>query len=338
MLTQGRGKTTLFGCLLLGIVTYAGWSLFIKGPIKSNIAYTEGQLLTLHSAVDAQVAAVHVFEGDTLPANMPLVSFDQREWQAQYDALIAQQKQLEQKLSTLLQTSPYLERIVQAQRERYQHYEKTISLAQESYQRKMQMGDFISKTEKEDSAFVLADRQAMLHNSRQEYHQAQLALQLNLSEQESVMQALSDLAVSLKHQIDRQRDHELRAIHRSYIHDIRATPGSQIQKGQPLLSYVPLDRLWVSAYFKETELPDIQPGKPVQVIFDAYPDQAVKGIVKNVSHLAGAALSPQTPNYSAGNFTRIVQRIPVYIELDYDDVQRLPHMAIGLSATVVVKP
>lgn len=336
MITYGRGKATLLSILLLALVGYAGWVLFIPGPVQSNIAYIEGQIFTLHSPVDARVLNVTAIPGQTVDANTTLVELDRREWQAHHDTLIAQREQLQQQYLALQNALPHLKAISQTQLERYEHYQQTITLAKEAHQRQLKLGDFVSVTDKEDSAFKLAERQAMLHDSRHDYHLAQLQQQTNTSQQHLIKQALDDLERTIEHQQARQRDHTLHSPRAAYIHQIMTAPGSMAQKGQALLSYVPMDTLWLIAYFKETDLPRLNAGNRVQIRFDAYPEHAAYGIIRTVSQLAGAALSPQSPNYSAGNFTRIIQRIPIHIQLEPDSMARSQHLAIGLSATVTV--
>jgi membrane fusion protein (multidrug efflux system) len=92
-------------------------------------------------------------------------------------------------------------------------------------------------------------------------------------------------------------------------------PGQIVQVGQPLLAIVPLDDVWVTANFKETQLADVPPGRPVELDVDAYPGCTVRGTVESVSAATGARFALLPPDNATGNFTKVVQRIPVRIKV-----------------------
>ena len=91
--------------------------------------------------------------------------------------------------------------------------------------------------------------------------------------------------------------------------------GDLVQPGQRLASLVPLDAVYIDANFKETQLADLQPGQPVEIAIDAYSDRKLKGKVVSVAPASGSVFSLLPPDNATGNFTKIVQRLPVRIEL-----------------------
>lgn len=336
MITHGRVKTTLLLSLFSGMLAYAGWIIFLPGKTTSNIAYVEGQYNTLYSAVDAHVITTVAAPGQTVKREVPLITFDLREWHAAFDQLNTSLAQAQLHLQNLQQQAPILSAITQAQLSRHQHYTNALSLAQEAHQRQLKMGDLVSLTDKDQSALQVVDRQAVWHESRHAYHQAQHDAQNNVSEQKIAINRIKDLELALKHHLERKQDYIIKSNTEAYIHAVSVSPGGKVQKGQAVLSYVPKQAFWVTAYFKETELINLPVGTQVTVHLDAYPKTPLKGKISTLSHLAGSALSPQSPNYSAGNFTRIVQRIPVRIDFDTESLLAVPHLAIGLSATVTL--
>lgn len=92
-------------------------------------------------------------------------------------------------------------------------------------------------------------------------------------------------------------------------------PGDNIQVGQNLLALRSLD-VWVDANFKKTQVRDVRIGQPVDVYVDAYPDRVFKGRVAGFSPGTGSTLSLLPPENATGNFVKIVQRLPVRIELE----------------------
>jgi len=91
--------------------------------------------------------------------------------------------------------------------------------------------------------------------------------------------------------------------------------GNNVTVGQQLLAVVPLDGIWITANFKETQLRDMRVGQPVTIKVDAY-DREYKGKVLRIAGASGAKLSLLPPENATGNFVKVVQRVPVRIALD----------------------
>jgi len=89
--------------------------------------------------------------------------------------------------------------------------------------------------------------------------------------------------------------------------------GDYLQPGQRLASLVPLDGVYVDANFKETQLARLRPGQPVSIAVDALPQDDIHGTVESLSPASGAVFSLLPPDNATGNFTKIVQRLPVRI-------------------------
>jgi membrane fusion protein (multidrug efflux system) len=89
--------------------------------------------------------------------------------------------------------------------------------------------------------------------------------------------------------------------------------GDLVQPGQRLASLVPLDAVYVDANFKETQLADLHPGQPVAISVDAYSGRKLAGSVVSVAPASGSVFSLLPPDNATGNFTKIVQRLPVRI-------------------------
>jgi membrane fusion protein (multidrug efflux system) len=114
--------------------------------------------------------------------------------------------------------------------------------------------------------------------------------------------------------------------------------GQLVQPGQPLLSVVPLDDIWVTANLKETEVEDVNPGDPADITVDAYPGVHVAGHVESLSPATGAKFSLLPPDNATGNFTKVVQRIPVRIRLDRpNDLERPLRPGMSVVATITTK-
>jgi len=112
--------------------------------------------------------------------------------------------------------------------------------------------------------------------------------------------------------------------------------GQLVQAGQPLMSVVPLDDVWVVANFKETQITDIVPGAPAVIKADAYPGRVFNGSVESLSPATGAKFSLLPPDNATGNFTKVVQRIPVRIRIE-GPVDTLHPLRPGMSVDVTIR-
>jgi len=110
--------------------------------------------------------------------------------------------------------------------------------------------------------------------------------------------------------------------------------GEVIQPGQPLLAIVPLEDVWVTANFKETQLRDMRPGQPARISVDAY-GHTYAGHVQSIAAATGARFSLLPPENAAGNYVKVVQRVPV--KITFDKGQDPNHLLRpGMSVVVTV--
>lgn len=113
-------------------------------------------------------------------------------------------------------------------------------------------------------------------------------------------------------------------------------PGQLVQVGQSLLSVVPLDDVWVVANLKETDVARVRAGQSVEVEIDAYPGARFAGVVESIAPASGALFSLLPPDNATGNFTKVVQRIPVRIKLTQANDAEHP-LRPGMSAFVTIE-
>jgi len=111
--------------------------------------------------------------------------------------------------------------------------------------------------------------------------------------------------------------------------------GDYINVGQRLANIVPLDDVFIDANFKETQLKRIRPGQPVTISVDAYGHRKFSGIVDSISPAAGSVFTLLPPDNATGNFTKIVQRLPVRIKVP-KDVARQNLLRAGMSVYATV--
>jgi membrane fusion protein (multidrug efflux system) len=115
--------------------------------------------------------------------------------------------------------------------------------------------------------------------------------------------------------------------------------GDFVQTGQRLASLVPLDEVYVDANFKETQLAHLRPGQKVAITVDALSDQAIEGTIASLAPASGAVFSLLPPDNATGNFTKIVQRLPVRVSVPPDvAAQRMLRPGMSVVVSVNTKP
>src|SRR4029079_11776711 len=105
-----------------------------------------------------------------------------------------------------------------------------------------------------------------------------------------------------------------------------------------LMAVVPLDAVYVVANFKETQLAHVRPGQPVRVTVDGFPGVELTGHVDSLSPASGLEFALLPPDNATGNFTKIVQRIPVRIAIDHKARRGLLRPGMSAEPTIDTKP
>ncbi|HXX58760.1 MAG TPA: HlyD family secretion protein [Thermodesulfovibrionales bacterium] len=113
--------------------------------------------------------------------------------------------------------------------------------------------------------------------------------------------------------------------------------GNEIQAGQPLMAVVPLDDIYITANYKETQLSGVRPGQKVEIEADTYPGKRFKGKVDSIMAGTGAAFSLFPPENATGNYVKVVQRIPVKIVIEKNaDPEHLLRIGMSVVPTILI--
>lgn len=127
----------------------------------------------------------------------------------------------------------------------------------------------------------------------------------------------------------------LKAPYDGVIGNLAVQTGDLVSAGKRLASLVPLSELYIEANFKETQIGNLQPGSKVRVHVDAFDDQPIEGTVVSIAPASGSVFSMLPPENATGNFTKVVQRVPVRISIPPADLER-KRLRAGLSVVVDV--
>ena len=111
--------------------------------------------------------------------------------------------------------------------------------------------------------------------------------------------------------------------------------GAFVNVGQPLLAIVPLENAYIAANFRETQLARVRPGQPARIEVDALPGESLKGEVESLGPASGVSYSAVAPHEATGNFTKIVQRLPVRIRIDPGQ-PAATQLRVGMSVAATI--
>jgi membrane fusion protein (multidrug efflux system) len=122
------------------------------------------------------------------------------------------------------------------------------------------------------------------------------------------------------------------------VSNLKLQPGEHAAAGAALFSLIPAGEVWIEANFKETQLAGVRVGQPVRVVADAYPGVEFRARVRAISPATGAQFALLPPQNASGNWIKIVQRVPVLIDLDPQAPQAAdgPSLRAGMTVSVSV--
>jgi membrane fusion protein (multidrug efflux system) len=127
---------------------------------------------------------------------------------------------------------------------------------------------------------------------------------------------------------------EIKAPADGIITRLKLEPGEWVEEGEPAFGLIAVDRTWIEANLKETQLTHVRKGQDVKVEIDAYPDVVWKATIASISPATGAEFSVLPPQNASGNWVKVVQRLPVRIEIEITADH--PPLRAGMTATVSV--
>jgi membrane fusion protein (multidrug efflux system) len=247
------------------------------------------------------------------------------------------------KIATQQATIERFDRQIAAQRAAVEQAQAQLVSAQAG-QKRMQLEferqqalagkDFASRQTLEQSIANRDQANATVQSAQAAIDGAVVNVDVLQAQQKEAVRTLDELKTALA---KAERDlsfTEIRAPVDGVVGNRAAQPGDFVQTGQRIAALVPLSDVFIDANFKETQLGRLQPGQPVSIRVDALPGESVNGVVASVSPASGAVFSLLPPDNATGNFTKIVQRLPVRIKVPADVAQRgalRPGMSVVVS-------
>nr|WP_314985648.1 multidrug efflux MFS transporter periplasmic adaptor subunit EmrA [uncultured Pantoea sp.] len=314
--------------VLIGIAWGVYWFLVLRHFQETDDAYVAGNQVQVMAQVSGSVNKVWFEDTDFVKKGDVLVSLDKTDAEQAFE-----------KAQTALATSVRQTHQLMINGKQYQAsitlQQTALAQAEADLKRREPLGaaNLIGREELQHARDAVATAKAQLDVAIQQYNANQaMILNTSLENQPAVQQSAAELRDAW---LALQRT-EIRSPMDGFISRRSVQVGSQISTSTPLLAVVPATNLWVDANFKETQLAGVRIGQPVTVVADIYGDDIVyHGKVAGLDMGTGSAFSLLPAQNATGNWIKVVQRLPVRIELNQDDIARHP-LRIGLSTLVKI--
>ncbi|MDO4907214.1 efflux RND transporter periplasmic adaptor subunit [Neisseria sp.] len=319
---------TLF-FIVVALATAMVYFLVWQHEEKTDDAYVAGHLVQITPQVAGTVRKVLVDDTDIVKRGDVLVSLDDSDFQLAYDR--AQNELIQAIRQNKQQTA------VSSQAKAQVLMRKAdLAKAQADLRRRESLADTdaVSGEELSHARAAVVQAQAALKAVEAEETSAQAALGKNvpLRRQPAVQTAVSRIKDAW---LNLQRT-QIRAPMAGQVAKRNVQVGQRIAPGAQMMAVVPMHNLWVDANFKEVQLRKMRIGQPVEMTADLYGSRVVyRGKVMGLSAGTGSAFSLLPPQNATGNWIKVVQRVPVRISLDPQQVRAYP-LRVGLSMSVKV--
>ena len=314
--------------LLIAIGSAAYWFFFIKGFEETEDAYVSGNQVMVSAQVAGNISKINVDNMDPVQAGDVLLELDDTNAKLSFEQAKSNLANAVRQVSQLNYTVKQLKSAVRAN-------EITLAQAQGNLNRRVQLvkDGAIDKESFQHAkeAVELAKANLTTSQNQLEANQA-LLLDGPLSEQPQIQSAVSNFKQAWLN-LERTK---IRSPIKGYVARRNAQVGQAVSVGGALMAVVTTDQMWLDANFKETQLTHMRIGQPVEIHFDLYgKDKTFNGKVVGIEMGTGSAFSLLPTQNATGNWIKVVQRVPVRIQLDPQQLAENP-LRIGLSATVKV--
>ncbi|MDC0610776.1 HlyD family efflux transporter periplasmic adaptor subunit [Vibrio sp.] len=350
-----------FAILALLIILAAGsytayWFFYASRYISTDNAYTSTEVAEITPAVSGVIGDVKVVDTQYVKKGDILVTIDDTDArlalvQAEADYALAKRhvqsyEANDEGLNALVKASTEDETRARAQLKSAQ---ATFQRAQIDLKRRQDLvkSGSVSGEEVTNAKTAFIQAQAQLHAAKAAVNQAVANRLSTIGDQKANAVLINNTTVDTNPQVllakarfDQAQVDLQRTIIRAPISGVVAKRqvqvGRRVQVGSPLMTVVPLSNMHIDANFKEGELTHVNIGQKVEITSDLYGDDVVyHGVVSGIAGGTGSAFSVIPAQNATGNWIKVVQRLPVRISLDKDELQKHP-LQVGLSMEVTI--
>ncbi|MDA9529756.1 MULTISPECIES: HlyD family secretion protein [unclassified Bradyrhizobium] len=303
----------------------------------TNDAYVRAELTRLSSRVSGEVLSVGVTDFQRVKAGDLLIQIDPADYEAQVAQAEAAVAAAQAALDNLAnQIELQYATIAQAQAARLSAEAMEVEARQEQ-ERQQSLSQTESGTRQrlEQAVAAYAKAQADVRASRAviaaQQHQLEV-LQGTRKQRAADVEAAKATLAGTKLKLGYTK---ITAPFDGVVGERQVQPGDYVNIGTNLINVVPLPKVYVIANYKETQLTHVAPGQPVEITVDSFPREKLRGRVERIAPATGAQVALLPPDNATGNFTKVVQRIPVRIQFD-ENQPLLARLVPGMSVVTSI--
>ncbi|SDT27908.1 HlyD family secretion protein [Pseudomonas granadensis] len=295
---------------------------------STDDAYVNGNVVEITPLVTGTVVSIGADDGDLVQEGQVLVNFDPNDAEVGLQSAKAKLARTVRQVRGLYSNVDGMKAQVNAQ-------QAEVQKAQDNYNRRKNLaqGGAISQEELSHARDDLTSAQNALANARQQLKTTSaLVDDTVVSSHPDVMSAAADLRQAY---LTNARSTLIAPV-TGYVAKRTVQLGQRVQPGTALMAVIPLNQLWIDANFKETQLRDMRIGQPVDIEADLYgSDVKYSGTVDSLGAGTGSAFALLPAQNATGNWIKIVQRVPVRIHINAEELAKHP-LRVGLSTNVEV--
>ncbi|WP_338829918.1 HlyD family secretion protein [Bradyrhizobium sp. 27S5] len=319
----GRFAIPLFAvlaALTFVAVATTRWDAWVGSATiqTTDDAYVRAELTQLSSRVSGEVLTVAISDFQRVKAGDLLVQIDPADYQAQVAQAEAGVVGAQAALDNLNnQVELQYATIAQAEASRLSaEAQQTLARQEEERQQSLSQTDAGTRQRLEQATASYAKAEADVQASRAviaaQRHQLEV-LQGTKKQRAADLDAAKALLASAKLKLGYTK---IIAPFDGVTGERQVQPGDYVNIGTNLINVVPLPNVYVIANYKETQLTNVRPGQPVEVTVDTFSGERLRGVVERIAPASGSQFALLPPDNATGNFTKVVQRIPVRIQFE----------------------
>ncbi len=336
-----RKKFVLGGLLLVALAFggKAGYEYWTVGQYMESTddAYLQADITAIAPKVQGYVQTVAVKENQSVKAGDLLLQLDDGDYQ---NAVKTAQSQVATQGETIKRIGTQVgaaKAVVEQARAQKSAAEATLQNAQNKYDRvqRLAKSSVAAQSDVDDATAALALAQAGVTGADAQISAASANVGVLIAQQAEAQSQLESLKLAVDQAQRNLGRTVLRAPVDGVVANIGVREGDLVSPGQKIAAIVPVDAIYISANFKETQLARVAPGAKANVTIDAIDGKTFTGTVASVAPATGAMFSLLPPQNATGNFTKVVQRVPVRITLP-KEVLDSGKLRAGLSVNVNV--
>ncbi|UZM14749.1 efflux RND transporter periplasmic adaptor subunit [Pseudomonas kielensis] len=315
--------------VVLGCLGVWGWHhLYGRWNESTDDAYVNGNVVAITPLVTGTVISIGADDGDLVHEGQVLVNFDPNDAEVGLQSAQANLARTVRQVRGLYSNVDGMKAQVNAQK-------AEVQKAQENYNRRKSLaaGGAISQEELSHARDDLTSAQNALANAQQQLQTSSALVDDTVVSSHPDVQAA---AAQLRQAYLTKARSTLIAPVTGYVAKRTVQLGQRVQPGTALMAVIPLDQLWIDANFKETQLRDMRIGQAVDIEADLYGgDVKFSGTIDSLGAGTGSAFALLPAQNATGNWIKIVQRVPVRIHINAEQLAEHP-LRVGLSTLVKV--